>query len=63
MFPEVQKDISLGTMGIKTIVDEHLPRESTDRQKRGRMELEELPRKRKEKREEKEPVMGEMRIS
>lgn len=48
---------------MKTIVDEYLPRENADEQKRGRTELEELPRKRKEQREEKEPMMREMRIS
>ena len=31
MLPEVQKDVNLGTIGIETIVDGHLPREGVDR--------------------------------
>lgn len=55
MFPEIQRDINLETMGMKTIVDEHLARESVDRQKRGRIELEELPRKKREQEKERYP--------
>lgn len=42
MFPEVQKEVNLETVRIETIVDEHLPRESVDREKRWRMEPVEL---------------------
>lgn len=34
MFPEVQKDVNLGTIGIETVVDGHLAREGVDRKRR-----------------------------
>lgn len=54
MFPEVQKDVSLGTIGIETIADGHLPREGVDRNDgaRGVPPLREQRKQRNPQREE-----------
>lgn len=60
MFPEVQTDIYLGSTGIESRVDKHLPREIGGG-KGGGWRLRSSPFR--EKGEEKETMKGEMRSS